>query len=234
MNTMQHAADHGSFEQITMDDGAHIAAYRVRPDGPRRGGLVLLQEIFGLTRHIREQCDRFAAAGYEVIAPAIFDREAAGLDLGYDPDSVAEAIRLVRAHPVERALADALGCAALLREAGPVFMTGYCYGGSVSWLAACSEAGLAAASCYYGSLIPSRATLLPQCPTLVHFGLNDPEIPMPDVEVFIAAQPQVDVQLYPAGHGFNSDRRADYHRESAERAFERTLALFDQAKFALS
>lgn len=219
--------DQGRFERLTMDDGAEIAAYRVGPNGPRKGGIVLIQEIFGVTKHIREQADRFAAQGYEVIAPAIFDREAPGLDLGYAPGDIEEAMRLVRAHPVERTLADALECVKLLHADGPVFMTGYCYGGSVTWLAAASDAGLAAAACYYGSMIPARASLVPQVPTLVHFGEQDAEIPMSSVEAFIAQRPEVDVQLYPAGHGFNSDRRNDYHRESAELAFERTVALFD-------
>lgn len=219
--------DQGRFERITMDDGAEIAAYRVGPDGPRKGGIVLIQEIFGVTEHIREQCHRFAATGYEVIAPAIFDREAPGLDLGYQPEDVAEALRLVHAHSVERTLADVISCVGLLKADGPVFMTGYCYGGSVTWLAACSEAGLAAAACYYGSMIPAHAALLPRAPTLVHFGEHDAEIPMSGIEAFVAARPEVDVQLYPAGHGFNSDRRSDYHRESAELAFDRTMALFD-------
>jgi carboxymethylenebutenolidase len=162
-----------------------------------------------------------------VIAPAIFDREAPGLDLGYSEADIAEAMRLVRSHPVERTLADAVGCVEVLGEAGPVFMTGYCYGGSVAWLAACSDAGLAAAACYYGSMIPSRASLVPRCPTLVHFGRDDVEIPLESVEAFRVARPEVDVRLYPAGHGFNSDRRADHHAESADLAFARTLELFD-------
>ena len=224
---MDTSRDLGRFEPLVMDDSAAVTTYRVPAQGPRKGGLVLLQEIFGLTDHIREQCDRFARAGYEVIAPAVFDREAPGLDLGYSADDVAEAMRLVRAHAAERTLADAIACADELRAAGPVFMTGYCYGGSITWLAACSDAGLTAAACYYGSMIPARAALEPRCPVLIHCGREDAEIPMPAVEAFTAARPEVDVRLYPAGHGFNSDRRADYHRESAEQAFAATVALFD-------
>lgn len=221
-------AGRGHLESLVMDDGARIGIYRVKPEGPRKGGIVLLQEIFGLTSHIKEQCDRFAAAGYEVVAPAIFDRQAPGLDLGYDAQSVAKAIRLVKAHPLDRALADAICCVEVLRDAGPVFMTGYCYGGSVTWLAACSDAGLSAAACYYGSLIPANADLVPQCPTLIHFGERDAEIPIPAVEAFRATRPDVEVRLYPAGHGFNSDRRADFHAESSDLAFARTVALFDR------
>lgn len=220
---------HGRTEIVVMSDGAAIECYRSPAVGPRVGGLVLIQEIFGLTDHIKEQCDRFAAAGFEVLAPAIFDREAPGLCLGYGEADVAEAIRLVRAHSSDLAVADAADCAALLRVDGPVFMTGYCYGGSVSWLAACANIGLAAASCYYGSLIPSRSHLEPTCPTIAHFGREDGEIPMSDVEAFISTRPEVGVFLYPAGHGFNSDRRSDYDSESAALAFERTVAHFKSA-----
>ncbi|MBB3695630.1 dienelactone hydrolase family protein [Sphingomonas sp. BK580] len=222
----------GRLVDLTATDGAPIAAYHVEAQAPRRGGLVLIQEIFGLTTHIREQCDRFAREGYDVLAPAIFDREAPGLDLGYAPEEVAEAIRLVRAHPLEQTLTDADLCIEQLAAAGPVFMTGYCYGGSASYVMACRSTRLTAAACYYGSMIPSRAHERPLCPVLVHFGREDVEIPMDAVEAFRDARPDVEVQLYPAGHGFNSDRRDDYDAASARLAFERTLAFFDAASAA--
>jgi len=222
----------GRLESVTMDDGVAIGCYRSPAVGERIGGLVLIQEIFGLTDHIREQCDRFADAGFDVIAPAIFHREAPGLNLGYGEADVAEAIRLVRAHPIDRALADAARCVALLGQEGPVFMTGFCYGGSVTWLSACSDIGLTAAAGYYGSLIPSRSALTPLCPTILHFGMEDAEIPLADIEAFALARPDVEVLLYPAGHGFNSDRRQDYHRESAVLAFERTVSHFKSSTLA--
>lgn len=223
------AKTRGRIETVMMSDGVAIDCYRTTAVGERVGGLVLIQEIFGLTDHIREQCDRFADAGFDVIAPAIFHREAPGLDLGYSEADIAEAIRLVRSHAIDRAVADAAQCVALLRDDGPVFMTGYCYGGSITWLAACSDMGLTAAAGYYGSLIPSRAALVPVCPTIIHFGREDAEIPLVAVEDFASARPEVDVLLYPAGHGFNSDRRLDYHRESADLAFERTVTHFRSA-----
>jgi carboxymethylenebutenolidase len=218
----------GEVIRLTATDGSSFSTYHVPAQMPRRGGLVLIQEIFGLTAHIKEQCDRFAHAGYEVLAPAVFDREAPELDLGYSPDEMEEAMRLVRTHPFELTLQDSELCIDRLASAGPVFMTGYCYGGSASWAMACRSDRLAAAACYYGSMIPARAQTKPLCPVLVHFGRDDAEIPMDTVEAFIAARPEVDVQIYPAGHGFNSDRRADFHAESAALAFRRTVDLFDK------
>ncbi len=221
----------GAMIQMTMDDGASIGVYRVKASGPRRGGLVLIQEIFGVTDHIREQADRFADQGFDVLAPAIYDRVAPGLEAGYEGEERQKAIKIARElHPFAQSVADAQTCINALRaDGGPVFITGYCYGGSVVWAAACRCDGLAAASGYYGSMIPGMAGETPRCPTILHFGRHDGGIPMEGVEKVQAAHPDVPVHVYEAGHGFNSDRRNDYHPESARLAFERTLALFQAA-----
>lgn len=217
----------GNMIALTMSDGARIGVYHVEPAGPRRGGLVLIQEIFGVTEHIREQCDRYAEEGYEVLAPALFDREAPDLQAGYDPESVKQVLAIAREqHPFELSIADTQSCIDLLKAKGPVFITGYCYGGSVSWAAACRCEGLAAASGYYGSLIPRMAEEQPRCPVILHFGRHDKGIPLDGVGKVQALHPDVPVYLYDAGHGFNSDRRDDFHEESARLARERTLALF--------
>ena len=217
----------GKMTPMTMGDGATIGVYHVEPSGPRRGGLVLIQEIFGVTDHIREQCDRYAAEGYEVLAPALFDREAPGLQASYSPEDVQAAMRVAREqHPFEQSVADVQTCIDRLKDKGPVFITGYCYGGSVTWAAACRCTGLAAVSGYYGSLIPKLADETPRCPTILHFGRHDKSIPVESVEAVRAKHPAVEVHLYDAGHGFNSDRRSDFHAESATLAHTRTLALF--------
>lgn len=217
----------GKMTAMTMHDGATIDVYHVEPSGQRRGGLVLIQEIFGVTDHIKEQADRFAAEGYEVLAPALFDREAPGLQASYSQEDVQKALRIAReAHPFPLSIADAQACIDALKDKGLVFMTGYCYGGSVSWAAACRCDGLAAASGYYGSLIPQLADEKPRCPVILHFGRHDKSIPLEGVERVRAQHPDVGIHLYDAGHGFNSDRRSDYHEESARLAWERTLALF--------
>lgn len=216
----------GKMIQITMSDGATIGVYHVEPVGQRRGGLVLSQEIFGVTEHIMEQCDSYAAEGYEVLAPALFDREAPGMQTSYEPADVQKALKVREMHPFEQSVADVQTCIDRLKDKGPVFMTGYCYGGSMSWAAACRCEGLAAASCYYGGMIPRMVDETPRCPVILHFGKHDKSIPLESAEVVRARHPDVPVYLYDAGHGFNSDRRADYHAESATLARQRTLALF--------
>jgi carboxymethylenebutenolidase len=217
------------FEKMMMSDGAEIEVYRSVPAGDRRGGLVLIQEIFGVTEHIQELCDGFAADGYEVLAPALYDREHPGFRAGYDGDGFARAVELARAlHPFELSIADTKTCVDALLAKGPVFITGYCYGGSVAFLAACRIEGLAASSGYYGSLVKNFPDEHPKCPTILHFGRFDTGISIEDVDAVEEAQPDVTVYVYEAGHGFNSDRRKDYHDPSAKLARERTLALFQQ------
>lgn len=219
----------GSMERMAMPDGAEIAVYRAVPEGERRGGLVLVQEIFGVTDHIRDMADDYAGDGYEVLAPALFDREHPGFEAGYTGPDLERAIELARKlHPFEQSLSDVQTCIDALRERGPVFVVGYCYGGSVAWAAATKLEGVAAASAYYGSMIPGFAEeAAPRVPVIAHFGRFDAGIPMEGVEAVIArAFPTAEVFVYEAGHGFNSDRRKDYHEPSADLARDRTLALF--------
>ena len=218
----------GSFMRMTMSDGAEIAVYHVEPQGVRRGGLVVIQEIFGVNAHIRDVCDAYAADGYEVLSPAVFDREHPGFEVGYDLAGMAAGVELARQrHPFALTLADTQTCIDALKGKGPVFITGYCYGGSVAWFAATRLTGLAAASGYYGSLIPAAAGEVPKCPTILHFGRHDHGIPMEGVEQVIAAgHANVEVFVYDAGHGFNCDQRDDFDAASAQLARRRTLELF--------
>ena len=217
----------GKMIRMKMADGAEIGVYHVEPQGERRGGLVLIQEIFGVTDHIRECCDSYAAEGYEVLGPALYDREAPGLEASYSPEDIQKCIKIAREqHPVDLSLADTQVCIDALKDKGPVFITGYCYGGSISWLAACRLTGLAAASGFYGSMVPATANEQPKCPVILHFGEHDHGIPMEGVNKVKAAHPEVPVYVYDAGHGFNSDRRSDYNDAAAKLAKQRTLDLF--------
>ncbi|MEG3087099.1 dienelactone hydrolase family protein [Sphingomonas sp. PB4P5] len=218
----------GAFEQMTMSDGAAIAVYHAQPEGARRGGLVLVQEIFGVTDHIRDLAEEYARDGYEVLAPALFDREQPGFEAGYDAEGLARGVELARQlHPFDLSLADVQTCVDALKARGPVFVVGYCYGGSIAWFAATRMTNVTAASGYYGSMIPAAADEVPKVPVILHFGRHDHGIPMEGVEKVIAADhPQATVYVYEAGHGFNSDRRKDYHEPSADLAKERTLELF--------
>ena len=219
----------GEMIRMTMADGAEIGVYHAEPDGKRRGGLVLVQEIFGVTEHIRELCDEYASDGYEVLSPALYDREHPGFESDYSGPQFERAVELARKlHPFELSLSDAQTCIDALKADGPVFITGYCYGGSVAWRMAQTSPDLAAASSYYGSLVPTTfIDPAPLCATIAHFGRFDAGIPMEGVEALIARQhPTAQIFVYEAGHGFNSDRRKDYHEPSADLARERTLALF--------
>ncbi len=219
----------GQMIRMQMSDGAMIAVYHAEAEGQRKGGLVLIQEIFGVTDHIRELCDEYAADGYEVLSPALFDREAPGFECDYTGPQFEHAVDLARKiHPFELSVADAMTCIDALKATGPVFMTGYCYGGSVTWRCAQLSGDLAAASSYYGGHVTTQfASDAPLCATICHFGRYDQGIPMDGVETLIAKQhPTAQIFVYDANHGFNSDRRKDYHEDSADLARKRTLGLF--------
>jgi carboxymethylenebutenolidase len=217
----------GKMISMKMSDGATIGVYQVEPTGPRRGGLVLIQEIFGVTEHIREVSDGYAADGYEVLAPSLYDREEPGFNVGYGPDDIQKAIRVARnEHPFDLSIKDTQTCIDALKSKGPVFITGYCYGGSVTWAAACRLSGLNAASGYYGGNIAQMVEETPKCPTILHFGKHDHGIPLEVADKVKTLHPEVEVYIYDAGHGFNSDRRTDFNPECAKLARDRTLALF--------
>jgi carboxymethylenebutenolidase len=206
------------------EDGFAFRTYHVEAEGERRGGLVLVQEIFGVTDHIRELCDGYAADGYEVIAPAFYDRLERGFACDYSEASIQRGVQYSQATPWDQVAGDAQ--AALDALEGPRFVTGYCWGGAATWLVACRCEGLAAAACFYGRRISELVDETPRCPTILHFGKTDASIPPEKIEEIRERHPDVPIYLYDAGHGFVSDRRRDYHEDSARLARLRTLALF--------
>ena len=211
---------------LTASDGHSFDAYRADPVGTPKGGIVVIQEIFGVNAHIREVTERFAAEGFLAIAPAIFDHVEKGFDVGYDPDSRARGMAVVAKVDLEQVLRDAAAAIAVAREGGKVGIVGYCFGGAVAWAAAARLPGLSAAVGYYGGRILAMKDLAPKIPTMLHFGEKDTHIPVAGVKEVAAAHPDVPVHLYPADHGFNCDHRATYDAPSAARAWARTLAFF--------
>jgi carboxymethylenebutenolidase len=211
---------------ISRFDGAAIPAYRALPPDARRGGLVLIQEIFGVTDHIRELADSFAGDGYEVLAPSFYERLQPGFAVGYDPEGIASGVKFSQVTPWEQVVGDAQAAIEALR--GPVFVTGFCWGGAATWAVACRCQGVAAAAAYYGRRISELVSEIPRAPIILHFGKKDGSIPPDRVEEIRAAHPDVPIFLYDAGHGFVSDRRADYDPDSARLARLRTLQLFAQ------
>ena len=220
----------GDWLTLTMSDGHQMPCYHAVPEGERRGGLVLVQEIFGVTEHIRELCEEYAGDGYEVISPSLFDRQEPGCELGYSGADWERAVQIARGeHDWDQGIDDTARAIAWMKErGGPVFMVGYCFGGSVSWRMAQLSDDLDAVSCYYGGYVATRfADQAPKCAAITHFGRFDSMVPIEPVEKLIEhAHPTAQHFIYEAGHGFNSDRRKDYHPESAELAKERTLMLF--------
>ena len=211
---------------LTASDGHRLAAYEAQPEGRARGGVVVVQEIFGVNGHIRRVADGYAVNGYRVIAPALFDRVRRDVQLSYSDEDIAQGRAIREKIDFDQALTDVASAQAVLRDAGNVGIVGYCWGGTVTWLAAARLDGFAAAASYYGGGIGKFAAEKPRCPVQCHFGDRDHAIPLDEVEALRKANPEVDVYLYAAGHGFNCDERASFDAASAQLARERTLAFF--------
>jgi carboxymethylenebutenolidase len=222
----------GEMIRIKGPDGFEFDAYHQAPTGERKGGVVVIQEIFGIDRHVRADVERWAGLGYEAIAPSLYDRREPGFTAEHDPEGLAAGIGHARATPAEQALGDIAAVRDVLARGGPkVCVVGYCYGGSMTWLAACKLPGFAAASSYYGSMVQANAALRPMCPTIVHLGRTDQGIPADAVKDAVqAANPDVEVYIYEgAGHGFNNESPERFAAEAAKLSRERTQALFDAA-----
>jgi carboxymethylenebutenolidase len=209
---------------LTARDGHGFDAFIAEPAGAPRGALVVVQEIFGVNEHIRSVAEGYARDGYLAIAPALFDRVERHVQIGYDAADIQRGSALKAASSNDNALLDIAAVIAHVAPAGKVGIVGYCWGGLLAWLAACKLDALAASVPYYGGGMPQQAGLKPRCPVLAHFGEQDTHIPADTVRAFAKARPEVQVHLYPAGHGFNCDQRASYHAPSAALARERTLA----------
>jgi carboxymethylenebutenolidase len=214
----------GQLIELTAADGFRLAAYRAEPAGTPRGGLVVVQEIFGVNSHIRSVCDGYAADGYRVVAPALFDRCARDFEVGYTAADVARGRELKAMAGIDAALLDVAAARDAVAGAGKVGVVGYCWGGYVAWMAAARLPGFACAVPYYGGGMLEAATERPQCPVLCHFGERDMHIPVGGVRRFAAAQPGVEVHVYAADHGFNCDQRGSYDAAAAGLARERTIA----------
>ncbi|MBP2231721.1 carboxymethylenebutenolidase [Azospirillum agricola] len=210
----------GGWVELPAGDGHRFRAYRAAARGEEIGRLIVAPEIFGINRHIRSVCDGFAAEGYTVIAPDLFERAERAVELPYDEAGIQRGIALKGRVSTEDALKDVQ--AALERLGGDAALVGYCWGGSLAWAAA-SRLPLRAAVGYYGGDIGKRLDETPRVPTLLHFGERDHAIP-PEVAAGVTARhPAVPVHLYPAGHGFNCDERGSFHPRSAALARLRTL-----------
>jgi carboxymethylenebutenolidase len=210
---------------LTSADKFQLGAYRADPSGPAKGGVVVIQEIFGVNHHIRAVCDRLASEGYAAVAPALFDRQQKSFECGYTPDEIANARKFVANPDWGAMLKDTQAAIDDLKGSGPVAIMGFCMGGTIAFLAAAKLNGLAAAVAYYGGQIAKNADEKPKVPLLMHFGEKDASIPMTDVatikqkrggdsEIFVYAGAQ---------HGFHCDERGSFHDASAKTAWQRSM-----------
>ncbi len=217
----------GETVSLTAADGHEFGAYRARPAGKALGGLVVCQEIFGVNDHIRALCDGFAADGFDAIAPALFDRKQSAVELAYDDEGILAGRVMRMAVGWDEPMRDIAAAIEAVSESGKVAAVGYCWGGSLAWLAA-ARLNLACASAFYGGQINQFRGERPRCPITLHFGEDDPIIPPEDRALIAEWNPTVPIHLYGAGHGFSCDARDSFHEISAALARQRTVELFTE------
>jgi carboxymethylenebutenolidase len=210
----------GTQVELTATDGHRLSAYLADPKAAPRGGIVVIQEIFGVTRHIRAVADQYAAAGFLAVAPALFDRVERNVDVPYT--DMAKGFGYMQALNNDQVMLDVQAGIARVRAAGKVAVVGFCWGGTVAYLAA-ARLNIDAAVAYYGGGINRYTAEKPRVPVMFHFGEKDTHIPQSAVAEIKAAYPQGIYHLYPADHGFNCTDRASFEPASAKLALERSL-----------
>lgn len=217
------------YETLMARDGHEFSAYFARPAGNARGGVVIVQEIFGVTAHIRAVADSYARDGYLAVVPALFDRVGRDLVLGYTPDQVQQGMGYRQQVEDSAAVLDISAAAAVAGHVGKVAAIGFCWGGRLAWRTA-QQGGLDATVCYYGGGIANVLDPAPRCPTLLHFGADDTSIPMEQVDRIRAACPAAQIHVYAhAGHAFNNtDRPQNFNAAAAALARTRTDAFLAQ------
>ena len=210
------------FMHALVKDG-HIAdVYVAKPESQAIATVVILQEIFGITDHIKDVCQQYAAHGYLVIAPALYDRIRKNIVLDYS--SFAEGVDYKMQLNDEQTLMDIEAAIALVENPSKVAVVGFCFGGALSYLAS-TRLNLSCAISYYGGGIAEKyINQKPLCPIMYHFGALDSAIPLSEVAVIKSSHPEGVFHIYEdAGHGFNCNFRKDYHEESANIASTRSL-----------
>jgi carboxymethylenebutenolidase len=220
----------GTYTRLTTADGHEFDAYVADCPLPARAAIVVIHEIFGVNGHIRSVADDYARQGFWTIAPALFDRAECRVELGYGADERKRGMQLAKQVGLDAALKDvqaAMEHAVSLPDKKKVGVLGYCFGGTLAWLAA-TRLTPAAAVCYYGGRIAEHAAETPQCPVLLHFGRKDVHIPPSEIEKIQHFHADLPLFLYDAGHGFNCDQRESYDPSSAALARQRTLKFLRQ------
>lgn len=215
---------------IIAEDGHEFSAYCAKPKGTPRGGLIVLQEFFGVNGHIRRVCDQYAADGYLAISPAIFDRVERNVELPYDEAGMKKGPTLRAKLDLSLCMLDIQATIEAAGSAGKVAALGYCWGGSLAYIASARLAGLACAIGYYGAQIAAHVNETPSVPVMLHYAEVDEYLPQSDIENVRNAHPSIVIYQYPGTeHGFNCDDRRFYEPKSAALARDRTLDFLKQS-----
>lgn len=215
----------GKHFSLTASDAHKLGAYRADPAGSPKGGIVVIQEIFGVNHHIRAVCDNFAKEGYVAVAPALFDRTQRDYETGYTPPEIEKSRAFVAKPDWDAMMRDTDAAIKELKSAGPIGIVGFCMGGTIAFLAATRLSGLSASVPYYGGRLVAFADEKPKCPVQMHFGEKDQSIPLTDVETIKQKRADCEIYVYKdAGHGFHCDERGSFHTASRDLAWGRTLA----------
>jgi len=230
-----------AFVSLPAADGAAFDALFLPPPRAPAPGIVLLTEIFGINAEMRAAAAQWAADGYAVLVPDLFWSQQRRTDLRYEGEDRARAFELYRAYDHERGARDVAACLAALRArpecTGKAAVIGYCFGGTLAWLAAARSDPDAAVS-FYGTQIhrylDAAATI--RCPVSLHLGDADAHIPADAVAATHAAcdgHGLIELHLYPTiGHAFMNPSRPTFDGAAAALARERAIALLERCRRA--
>ena len=210
--------------RLKASDGHELEAYVAMPAGEPIAGIVVIQEAFGVNAHIRSVADAYAKDGFLAIAPAMFDRIERGVELGYEGADRKKGLALARAVDHADAVKDVEAAVEYSRTHAlkKCEVIGYCFGGTMAWLAA-TRLKVDAVVGYYGGQIARYGNENPGCPVMLHFGTLDKHIPKQDIGRVQTAHPEVQIFWYDADHGFNCNDRSAYNLAAAKQARERSL-----------
>lgn len=213
----------GTHTNLKSADGHSFEVYLAQPNGTVKGAVVIAPEIFGVNSHIRGVADRFAAQGYLTAAPALFDRVEPKYEATYEAADVEKGIGIIQKIPFDQAIADLKATVEhLKRSQEKVSVVGFCWGGTLAWLASANITGLCASVCYYPGGIASNSDIKPLCPVMLHLGELDKSPTPQDAKAILVNHPTLMSYFYPAGHGFNCEQRGSYSADDAAISQERT------------
>lgn len=212
----------GDLIEIGAADGHRFKAYKASPAIEPKGAVIIAPEIFGVNSHIQQVADGYAGAGYLAIAPQFFDRSERDYEAGYEQTDIAAGIAIIETISFDEVMRDLAACLPVAQVAGKIAVVGYCWGGTIAWLAATRQTGISASIAYYGGGIPDYLEESPQCPTMLHFAELDKRPDLAQAQAIAQQFPDAESFFYPAGHGFNCNQRASYDADSSDQAFRRT------------